>query len=105
MVTWTSEAFSTDYDASDRLFSEPLTHEDVMNIVRKVQPEGIIVQFGGQTPLNLADSPHRDHAPLIGTSGDSIDRAQDRDLFPGVLRTLWLHQPENGPPPKSRPAS
>jgi carbamoyl-phosphate synthase large subunit len=96
MVNSNPETVSTDYDTSDLLFFEPLTHEDVMNIVRKVQPEGIIVQFGGQTPLNLAGGLHRDKAPLIGTSVESIDRAEDRELFSAVLRKLGLHQPDNG---------
>ncbi len=96
MVNSNPETVSTDYDTSDLLFFEPLTHEDVMNIVRKVQPEGIIVQFGGQTPLNLAGGLHREKAPLIGTSVESIDRAEDRELFSAVLRKLNLNQPENG---------
>jgi carbamoyl-phosphate synthase large subunit len=96
MVNSNPETVSTDYDTSDLLFFEPLTHEDVMNVVRKVKPEGIIVQFGGQTPLNLAGGLHRDQAPLIGTSVESIDRAEDRELFSAVLRKLNLNQPENG---------
>jgi carbamoyl-phosphate synthase large subunit len=96
MVNSNPETVSTDYDTSDHLFFEPLTHEDVMNIVRAVKPKGIIVQFGGQTPLNLSGGLHRAGAPLIGTSVDSIDRAEDRKLFTEVIRKLGLNQPENG---------
>ena len=96
MVNSNPETVSTDYDTSDDLFFEPLTHEDVMNIVRKVKPQGIIVQFGGQTPLNLAASLERSNAPLIGTSVDSIDRAEDRERFTEFLDSLGLSQPPNG---------
>jgi carbamoyl-phosphate synthase large subunit len=96
MVNSNPETVSTDYDTSDHLFFEPLTHEDVMNVVRATRPKGIIVQFGGQTPLNLADGLHKAGAPLIGTSVESIDRAEDRELFSAVLRKLKLKQPENG---------
>ena len=96
MVNSNPETVSTDYDTSDDLFFEPLTHEDVMNIVRKVEPEGIIVQFGGQTPLNLASGLAKAGAPLIGTSVDSIDRAEDREQFKEMLGKLGLNQPENG---------
>jgi carbamoyl-phosphate synthase large subunit len=96
MVNSNPETVSTDYDTSDALFFEPLTHEDVMNIVRAIEPEGIIVQFGGQTPLNLAWNLHKAGAPLIGTSVEMIDRAEDRKLFAEMLRKLGLNQPENG---------
>ena len=96
MVNSNPETVSTDYDTSDDLFFEPLTHEDVMNIVRAVEPEGIIVQFGGQTPLNLAAGLKKAGAPLIGTSVDSIDRAEDRERFTAMLSKLDLRQPENG---------
>jgi len=96
MVNSNPETVSTDYDTSDDLFFEPLTHEDVMNIVQVVKPEGIIVQFGGQTPLNLAAGLHRAGAPLIGTSVESIDRAEDRDLFNQCIKKLGLLQPESG---------
>jgi carbamoyl-phosphate synthase large subunit len=96
MVNSNPETVSTDYDTSDMLFFEPLTHEDVMHVVRAIEPEGIIVQFGGQTPLNLAQGLARAGAPLIGTSVASIDRAEDRELFTACLRELGLHQPENG---------
>ena len=78
------------------LFFEPLTHEDVLNIVERVVPRGVIVQFGGQTPLNLARGLMEHGAPLIGTSVDSIDRAEDRELFARMLRKLDLRQPPNG---------
>ena len=96
MVNSNPETVSTDYDTSDHLFFEPLTHEDVMNIVDEVRPKGIIVQFGGQTPLNLAASLEKAGAPLIGTSVDSIDRAEDRERFQVVLEKLGLRQPPNG---------
>ncbi len=96
MVNSNPETVSTDYDTSDDLFFEPLTHEDVMSIVKVVEPEGIIVQFGGQTPLNLAAGLHKAGAPLIGTSVTSIDRAEDRDLFNQCIKKLGLLQPESG---------
>jgi len=96
MVNSNPETVSTDYDTSDDLFFEPLTHEDVMNIVRAVKPEGIIVQFGGQTPLNLAEGLEKAGAPLIGTSVASIDRAEDREQFQRFLEKLGLRQPPNG---------
>ncbi|MBI5434974.1 MAG: carbamoyl-phosphate synthase large subunit [Planctomycetes bacterium] len=96
MVNSNPETVSTDYDTSDHLFFEPLTHEDVMNIVKAIKPSGIIVQFGGQTPLNLASGLHKAGAPLIGTSVESIDRAEDRKLFSEMIRKLGLNQPDNG---------
>jgi carbamoyl-phosphate synthase large subunit len=96
MVNSNPETVSTDYDTSDDLFFEPLTHEDVMNIVEAVKPKGIIVQFGGQTPLNLAGGLDRAGAPLIGTSVSSIDRAEDREQFGHFLDKLGLLQPPNG---------
>ncbi len=96
MVNSNPETVSTDFDTSDTLFFEPLTHEDVMNIVHAVKPKGIIVQFGGQTPLNLAAGLERAGAPLIGTSVQSIDRAEDREQFTELLDKLGLRQPENG---------
>ncbi|HEY6551934.1 MAG TPA: carbamoyl-phosphate synthase large subunit, partial [Vicinamibacteria bacterium] len=78
MVNCNPETVSTDYDTSDRLYFEPLTFEDVMNIIELEQPEGVVIQFGGQTPLNLASGLHKVGAPLIGTSVESIDRAEDR---------------------------
>jgi len=96
MVNSNPETVSTDYDTSDDLFFEPLTHEDVMHIVDAVKPKGIIVQFGGQTPLNLAEGLHKAGAPLIGTSVESIDRAEDRKQFQGFLEKLGLRQPPSG---------
>ncbi len=96
MVNSNPETVSTDFDTSDQLFFEPLTHEDVMNVVDSVRPKGIIVQFGGQTPLNLAGGLHRAGAPLIGTSVESIDRAEDREHFSAMIGKLGLLQPENG---------
>jgi carbamoyl-phosphate synthase large subunit len=96
MVNSNPETVSTDFDTSDHLFFEPLTHEDVMSVVRATGPKGIIVQFGGQTPLNLAGGLHGAGAPLIGTSVESIDRAEDRKLFAEVIDKLGLRQPENG---------
>ncbi len=96
MVNCNPETVSTDYDTSDRLYFEPLTFEDVMNIVEIEQPEGVIVQFGGQTPLNLADRLHNAGVPIIGTSPDSIDLAEDRKRFSALLQDLKIPQPENG---------
>jgi carbamoyl-phosphate synthase large subunit len=96
MVNCNPETVSTDYDTSDRLYFEPLTFEDVMNIVDAERPEGIIVQFGGQTPLNLATRLHAAGAPIIGTSPDSIDLAEDRKRFGALLQEMGIPQPENG---------
>jgi carbamoyl-phosphate synthase large subunit len=96
MVNCNPETVSTDYDTSDRLYFEPLTFEDVMNIVDVERPEGVIVQFGGQTPLNLAMRLHEAGVPIIGTSPDSIDLAEDRKRFGALLRELGIPQPENG---------
>ncbi|HEV3467974.1 MAG TPA: carbamoyl-phosphate synthase large subunit [Pyrinomonadaceae bacterium] len=96
MVNCNPETVSTDYDTSDRLYFEPLTFEDVMNIVDVEKPEGLIVQFGGQTPLNLAARLAAAGAPIIGTSPDSIDLAEDRKRFGALLQRLGIPQPENG---------
>jgi len=96
MVNCNPETVSTDYDTSDRLYFEPLTFEDVMNIVDVEKPTGVIVQFGGQTPLNLAMRLHEAGVPIIGTSPDSIDLAEDRKRFGTLLRELGIPQPENG---------
>jgi carbamoyl-phosphate synthase large subunit len=96
MVNCNPETVSTDYDTSDRLYFEPLTFEDVMNIVDVEKPEGVIVQFGGQTPLNLAMRLHEAGVPIIGTSANSIDLAEDRKRFGALLRELGIPQPENG---------
>ncbi|MGI8897734.1 MAG: carbamoyl-phosphate synthase large subunit [Pyrinomonadaceae bacterium] len=96
MVNCNPETVSTDYDTSDRLYFEPLTFEDVMNIVDVEKPEGLIVQFGGQTPLNLAMRLHRAGVPIIGTSAESIDLAEDRQRFGALLHELGIPQPANG---------
>jgi carbamoyl-phosphate synthase large subunit len=96
MVNCNPETVSTDYDTSDRLYFEPLTFEDVMNIIDIEKPEGVIVQFGGQTPLNLAMRLHEAGVPIIGTSPDSIDLAEDRKRFGALLDKLGIPQPENG---------
>ncbi|MFN5469393.1 MAG: carbamoyl-phosphate synthase large subunit [Pirellulaceae bacterium] len=96
MVNSNPETVSTDYDTSDMLFFEPLTTEDVLNICDRVQPDGVIVQFGGQTPLNLARALHSAGVPIIGTSVDTIEGAEDREKFQLILRELQLNQPLNG---------
>ncbi|MCM3904194.1 MAG: carbamoyl-phosphate synthase large subunit [Pyrinomonadaceae bacterium] len=96
MVNCNPETVSTDYDTSDRLYFEPLTFEDVMNIVDVEKPEGVIVQFGGQTPLNLAMRLHRAGVPIIGTNAESIDLAEDRKRFGALLHELGIPQPANG---------
>jgi len=96
MVNSNPETVSTDYDTSDKLYFEPLTREDVLHIVEKENPFGVIVQFGGQTPLNLATDLQKAGVPIIGTSPESIDRAEDRDLFAAMLKKLNLRQPDNG---------
>jgi carbamoyl-phosphate synthase large subunit len=96
MVNCNPETVSTDYDTSDRLYFEPLTFEDVMAIVEKEKPAGVIVQFGGQTPLNLARQLKAADVPIIGTSPESIDLAEDRKHFGKLLADLGIPQPENG---------
>lgn len=96
MVNSNPETVSTDYDTSDRLYFEPLTLEDILNIYAKEQPDGVIVQFGGQTPLRLAKKLEENGVKILGTSPDSIDRAEDRERFADVVRKLGLIQPENG---------
>ncbi len=96
MVNCNPETVSTDYDTSDRLYFEPLTLEDVLAIVECEKPEGVIVQFGGQTPLRLAVPLERAGVPILGTPPDAIDRAEDRERFAAMLRKLRLNQPENG---------
>jgi carbamoyl-phosphate synthase large subunit len=95
MVNCNPETVSTDYDTSDRLYFEPLTLEDVLAIVEEEKPHGVIVQFGGQTPLKLAVPLARAGVPIIGTSPDAIDRAEDRKRFQELLRKLELKQPPN----------
>ncbi len=96
MVNSNPETVSTDYDTSDKLYFEPLTLEDVLHIVESEKPDGVIVQFGGQTPLNLAVPLARAGVPILGTSPDSIDRAEDRKRFQQLLQKLGLVQPANG---------
>jgi len=96
MVNSNPETVSTDYDTSDRLYFEPLTHEDVLNIYEKEQPDGVIVQFGGQTPLNLATGLEAAGVKIVGTSPDSIDRAEDRERFKDIVDELGLLQPPSG---------
>lgn len=95
MVNSNPETVSTDYDTSDRLYFEPVTLEDVLNIVDAEKPYGVIVQFGGQTPLNLAEALAREGVPIIGTSPYSIARAEDRKMFRELVLKLKLLQPEN----------
>jgi carbamoyl-phosphate synthase large subunit len=95
MVNCNPETVSTDYDTSDRLYFEPLTLEDVLEIVDKEKPAGVIVQFGGQTPLKLARDLEAAGVPIVGTSPDSIDRAEDRERFQQMLHELKLLQPPN----------
>ncbi len=95
MVNSNPETVSTDYDTSDRLYFEPLTFEDVMNIMDVEKPDGVIVQFGGQTPLNLARRLQQAGVPIIGTSVDSIDVAENRERFSELLNRLKISQPSN----------
>jgi len=96
MVNSNPETVSTDYDTSDLLFFEPLTTEDVLNICDRLKPDGVIVQFGGQTPLNLARGLEAAGVPIIGTSPDMIDAAEDRERFQAILEQADLMQPPNG---------
>ncbi|MCB1772333.1 MAG: carbamoyl phosphate synthase large subunit, partial [Gammaproteobacteria bacterium] len=95
MVNCNPETVSTDYDTSARLYFEPLTLEDVLEIVHKENPKGIIVQYGGQTPLKLAEDLEAAGAPIIGTSPDSIDLAEDRERFQQLIQREGLMQPPN----------
>ncbi|MBZ5701299.1 MAG: carbamoyl-phosphate synthase large subunit [Acidobacteriia bacterium] len=96
MVNCNPETVSTDYDSSDRLYFEPLTLEDVLAIVEREKPQGVIVQFGGQTPLNLALELKRNGVPIVGTAPESIDLAEDRRRFGRLLDELKIPQPRNG---------
>ena len=96
MVNCNPETVSTDYDTSDRLYFEPLTLEEVMNIVDTEKPTGVIVQFGGQTPLNLSLPLKRLGVPIIGTDPENIDLAEDRKLFGKLLDDLQIPSPANG---------
>ncbi len=95
MINCNPETVSTDYDTSDRLYFEPLTYEDVLEIIHLEKPKGVIVQFGGQTPLNLARSLEAAGVPIIGTTPDSIDLAEDRERFQQMINELGLLQPPN----------
>ena len=95
MVNCNPETVSTDFDTSDRLYFEPLTLEDVLEIIHVEKPWGVIVHYGGQTPLKLANALHENGVNIIGTSADSIDAAEDRERFQKILRDLNLKQPEN----------
>jgi carbamoyl-phosphate synthase large subunit len=95
MVNSNPETVSTDYDTSDKLYFEPLTKEDVLHIIETEKPMGVIVQFGGQTPLNLSTSLFEAGVPILGTQPESIDRAEDRKLFQAMLKKLGLVQPDN----------
>ncbi|WP_299493119.1 carbamoyl-phosphate synthase large subunit [uncultured Shewanella sp.] len=95
MVNCNPETVSTDYDTSDRLYFEPVTFEDVLEIVRIEKPKGVIVQYGGQTPLKLARELEAAGVPIIGTSPDAIDRAEDRERFQQAIERLGMKQPEN----------
>lgn len=95
MVNCNPETVSTDYDTSDRLYFEPVTLEDVLEIIDVEKPEGVIVQYGGQTPLKLARALEANGVPIIGTTPDSIDAAEDRERFQHLLQDLGLHQPPN----------
>ena len=95
MVNCNPETVSTDYDISDRLYFEPLTKEDVLRIIQREQPDGVVVQFGGQTPLKLAVPLAHEGVPILGTQPDSIDRAEDRKRFSELITALELLQPEN----------
>jgi len=96
MVNCNPETVSTDYDTSDRLYFEPLTEEDVLNIIQCEQPLGVVLQFGGQTPLKLAIPLSKAGVPILGTSPDAIDRAEDRERFRDLLNKLGLRQAESG---------
>ncbi|MDD4092058.1 MAG: carbamoyl-phosphate synthase large subunit [Smithellaceae bacterium] len=95
MINSNPETVSTDYDTSDKLFFEPVTLEDVLHILQTEKPDGVIVQFGGQTPLNLARGLEAAGVPIIGTSPDAIDRAENRDRFQEIVGKLKLRQPDN----------
>ncbi|MFH2219256.1 MAG: carbamoyl-phosphate synthase large subunit [Pseudomonadota bacterium] len=96
MINCNPETVSTDYDTSDKLYFEPLTVEDVLSIYEKEKPEGVIVQFGGQTPLNIANELAEAGVNILGTSPDTIDLAEDRDRFRKLMRKLGIPQPESG---------
>ena len=96
MINCNPETVSTDYDTSDKLYFEPLTLEDVLSIYQKEKPEGVIVQFGGQTPLNIANELAQAGVNILGTSPETIDLAEDRDRFRLIMKKLGIPQPESG---------
>ena len=96
MVNCNPETVSTDYDTSDKLYFEPLTLEDVLSIYKKEQPLGVIAQFGGQTPLNLAAELEKNGVRILGTAPSVIDMAEDRDLFRAMMEKLEIPMPESG---------
>lgn len=96
MINCNPETVSTDYDTSDRLYFEPLTLEDVLNVLERERPKGVIIQFGGQTPLNLALPLQKNGTRILGTTPDAIDRAENRKRFAALLKKIGLHQPPNG---------
>ncbi len=96
MINSNPETVSTDYDTSARLYFEPLTFEDVMSVIEVEKPKGVIIQFGGQTPLNLANRLEEAGVPILGTGSEAIDRAEDRERFTALIRELGLAQPEHG---------
>ena len=96
MVNCNPETVSTDYDTSDRLYFEPLTLENVLEIINIENPFGVVVQYGGQTPLKLARDLENEGVPIIGTSPNSIDLAEDRERFQKLLNDIGLKQPPNG---------
>jgi hypothetical protein len=104
MVNCNPETVSTDYDTSDRLYFEPLTLEDVLEIVRVEKPEGLIVQYGGQTPLKLAVPLEQAGAPILGTTPDAIDRAEDRERFSALIVKLGLRRRTAWPGAPRRPS-
>src|SRR5690554_6450719 len=95
MINCNPETVSTDYDTSDRLYFEPITLEDVLEIINVEKPKGVIVQYGGQTPLKLSRGLEAAGVPIIGTSPDAIDRAEDRERFQQMIQRLGLKQPQN----------
>ena len=96
MVNSNPETVSTDYDTSDRLYFEPITLEDVLAIIQLENPFGVIIQFGGQTPLKLAQELEKNNVPILGTSPDKIDLAEDRERFQKFVNENKLNQPPNG---------
>src|SRR5690554_3617913 len=95
MINCNPETVSTDYDTFDRLYFEPITLEDVLEIINVEKPKGVIVQYGGQTPLKLSRGLEAAGVPIIGTSPDAIDRAEDRERFQQMIQRLGLKQPQN----------